>query len=101
MAYHCTRFTWDEAKDALNRRKHGLSFDEARELFASDVRSIEIFDARNSVTEDRFISIGPIGRGPVLVAWTELDDGVVRIISARRATRREASRYRKLNGDER
>ncbi|MCA9322737.1 MAG: BrnT family toxin [Planctomycetes bacterium] len=87
-------FEWDADKDALNREKHGVSFEEAQEVFAPSVPALEVFDERHSVTEDRFITIGPIRRGLVLVVWTEQVEDVVRIISARWATKREAARYR-------
>lgn len=50
---------------------------------------MEIFDEQHSDAEHRFIAIGPIQRGLVLVVWTERDRDTVRIISARWATRRE------------
>jgi len=58
---------WDPAKDRSNRRKHGLSFGEAQALFESGVDYLEIFDAEHSESEDRFIAIGPIDRGSVVV----------------------------------
>lgn len=85
---------WDAAKDVANLRKHGVTFAEASELFTSGVDYLEIFDEEHSVTEDRFIAIGPIQRGLVLVIWTERDDDVVRIISARWATVHEQAMYR-------
>lgn len=86
------RVTWDEGKNQENLRKHGLSFEEARELFArSDY--LEIFDEVHSESEDRFIALGPIARGLVVVVWTERDDEMVRIISARWATEREKALY--------
>ena len=88
------QFAWDDAKDAENQRKHGVSFEEASELFRSGVDYLEIFDEEHSVTEDRFIAIGPIRRGVVLIVWTERDDEVVRIISARWATASERQQYR-------
>jgi uncharacterized DUF497 family protein len=48
-----------------------------------------LFDEAHSVDEERFIAIGPISRGVVLVVWTEQDEDTIRIISARRATKRE------------
>ena len=71
-----------------------ISFEEASELFNDDVDCLEIFDELHSETEDRFISIGPIRRGLVMVVWTERLDDAVRIISARWTTKREAERYR-------
>ena len=65
------RFEWDPAKETANRRKHGLGFEEAKELFTSGVHYLELFDDSHSVDEDRFIAIGPIGRNVVLVVWTE------------------------------
>lgn len=88
------RVEWDEAKSLANRRKHGVDFEEASELFSSNVEYLEIFDAEHSFIEDRFIAIGPIRRGMVLIVWTERDDEVVRIISARWATRPEQELYR-------
>lgn len=85
---------WDEAKNLANRRKHDLSFEEAAELFASGADYLEIFDEAHSELEDRFIAIGPVTRGFVLVVWTERDDDVYRIISARWANEREQVLYR-------
>jgi len=85
---------WDDAKDLANQRKHDVSFEEAAELFSSDVECLEIFDHLHSEVEDRFISIGPIRRGLVMVVWTERLEDVVRIISARWARNGEAERYR-------
>ncbi len=90
MAYSVlVEVTWDPAKNASNRHKHGVSFEEAAELFTSGVEYLEIFDDAHSVDEDRFIAIGPIKRGLVLVVHTEQDENTVRIISARWASRRE------------
>ena len=54
---------------------------------------LEIFDEDHSDIEDRFIAIGPIARGIILVVWTEHDERTVRIISARLATKRERALY--------
>ena len=89
------RFAWDDVKDRANQQKHGISFTEASELFISGVDYLEIFDDEHSDTEDRFIAIGPIRRGLVLVSWTDQDEGTIRIISARWTTRRETAWYRK------
>ena len=83
------RLTWDEAKNRANQEKHGISFEEARELFASKADYLEVFDEAHSSDEDRFIAIGPIRGGVVLVVSTEQDEASIRIISARWATRRE------------
>ena len=83
------RVVWDEAKNRANRRKHGVAFEEASRLFTSAADYLEIFDAAHSDEEDRFIAIGPVARGIVLVVWTERDEEAIRIISARWATDRE------------
>ena len=87
------RFEWDPEKDHANQSKHGLSFSEAAELLAGKSECLEIFDATHSIDEDRFISIGIIGRGVIVVVWTERDEDLTRIISARMATPREQRRY--------
>lgn len=95
MAYTVmVRVTWDRAKSLANQKKHGLSFEEASELFRSGVDYLELFDEDHSEEEDRFIAIGPVQRGLVLVVWTERDGDVVRIISARWATRTEQKLFR-------
>lgn len=94
MAYNApVEFEWDESKNKSNQLKHGVSFEEASQLFSQDVEALEIFDELHSELEDRFVSIGPIKRGLVLVVWTERDADIIRIISARWATARESQRY--------
>lgn len=87
------RVDWDDAKNLANQEKHQISFEEASELLTGEAECLEIFDEFHSDTEDRFISIGPIRRGLVMVVWTERVDDVIRIISARMATKPEAQRY--------
>jgi hypothetical protein len=91
-------FEWDPEKDRLNRKLHGVSFDEAKELFTSDDDYLEIYDAAHSYDEDRFIGIGPIQPGLVLVVYTERSEETIRIISARWATDSEAHLYRQYMG---
>lgn len=79
------RIAWDDAKHRANRRKHGVSFDAASELFRSGVDDLEIFDAEHSTTEDRDTT-RPGGR--------DLDGtggDAIRIITARWATKHAAS----------
>lgn len=89
------RFTWDPRKDAANRQKHGVSFELARWVF-DDPNHISIQD-RHEGGEERWQTIGLIGPVAIfMVAHTyEEDDGeeVVRIISARKATKAERKRY--------
>jgi len=91
-------FEWDSEKDRLNRRLHGVSFDEAKELFTGDDDSLEIYDVGHSDDEDRFIGIGPIRAGLVLVVYTVRSEEAIRIISARWATESEARLYRQTMG---
>ena len=88
------KVTWDEPKNLTNREKHGVSFEEAGALFTQDIDYFEIFDEAHAEDEDRFIAIGPISRGLVLVVYTQQDEETVRIISARWATDRESEMYR-------
>lgn len=80
---------WDPQKNEANVRKHGVSFEEAQAIFLSGADYLEVYDEEHSAGEDRFIAIGPISRGLVLVVWTERDEDVIRIISARWATPNE------------
>ncbi|MBK6688336.1 MAG: BrnT family toxin [Deltaproteobacteria bacterium] len=95
MAYDSSgvRFEWDEAKNVANQRKHGVSFEEACELFGEGNEYLEVFDQEHSDDEDRFVCIGPIERGIVLVVKTEPAEDSIRIVSARFATKRESSMY--------
>ena len=99
MAYtNGVEVTWDPAKNAANRKKHGITFEEASELFTSGVDYLELFDAAHSEMEDRFIAIGPIRRGLVLVVLTEQEEDTIRIISARWATKREQADFVSYQG---
>jgi uncharacterized protein len=86
------QFEWDEQTADLNATKHGVSFEEAKTVFA-DLRSIAIDDLEHSIEEDRYIDIGRSGRGRLLVVvYTERGDRI-RIISSRCATNREIRIY--------
>jgi uncharacterized DUF497 family protein len=85
-------FTWDPAKSAANVRKHGVSFEDASTAFG-DPHSITVADPLHSAAETRFALIGSTSRGLiVIVSHTERND-TIRIISARKATRRERATY--------
>jgi uncharacterized DUF497 family protein len=84
---------WDEAKNRTKQRKHGVSFEEAQELFRSGADFLEMFDEGHSEEEDRFIAIGPIRRGILVIVSTEHEGEIVRLISARWATPREQELY--------
>jgi uncharacterized DUF497 family protein len=73
-----------------------VTFEEATEVFAPGVVTMELDDVAHSEDEDRFRTVGPISRGLVLVVWTERHGDTVRIIGARFASRQESARYRQF-----
>ena len=88
------RFTWDLIKARANFIKHRVTFDEALTAFR-DENGLLISDPDHSSAEDRFILLGRTSRGGLLVVchcYRETDT-VIRIISARKASRREHNRY--------
>ena len=86
-------FEWDDAKEKINISKHGIDFSTAALVFGDDCR-IEKYDEMHSDDEDRYITIGEIQGTTVIVmvVYTERE-GAMRIISARRATKREEEAY--------
>ena len=86
------RFSWDPAKAAANLRKHGVSFIEASTAF-TDPLSITIPDPDHSVGEERFVLVGRSGRGRLLIVSHAERSDLIRLISARLATRRERKTY--------
>ena len=87
-------FEWDPVKAASNKRKHGVSFDEAQSVFFDEF-AVQFFDEENSQTESRFLMLGFSDEARLLlVCHCERDQGsVIRIISARKATKAEAKYY--------
>lgn len=86
------QFEWDSRKARVNKRKHGITFEEASTIF-DDPLSITIHDPAHSVGEDRFITIGTSANDRfIVVVHTERGD-TIRIISARNATRNEKRQY--------
>ena len=88
------KFEWDDEKDIINRRKHGVSFEEAATVF-NDENGIFLDDPDHSETEDRFLLIGFSETARLLLVchcYRE-NDAVIRIISARKATTREKAFY--------
>jgi hypothetical protein len=86
------RFEWDDAKAAANLRKHGVSFDEAAEVFC-DPHALQDYDAWHSGAEARFFIIGLSSRRLLYVVYAERACDVVRIISARKADGLERKFY--------
>ena len=86
-------FEWDPRKDQANLRKHRITFSEATSVFGDPLARI-FADGAHSTGERREIIIGHSqARGLLLVCFTEWEEGRVRIISARRATRKEQRDY--------
>ena len=85
-------FEWDPEKAELNVEKHGVSFGHAATIFG-DPLSLTFFDPDHSEDEDRFVTIGmSAGEVLLIVSHTDRDDRI-RVISARKATRRERRIY--------
>jgi uncharacterized DUF497 family protein len=86
-------FIWDEPKDTINRKKHGLSFQEASVVF-DDPYLMEFYDEAHSTwDEDRYFAIGLMGGKEVLfIVYTERDDEI-RLITARKAEPIEEEAY--------
>jgi hypothetical protein len=86
------RINWDPLKAAENFRKHGVSFDEARGVFADPFRGV-VPDDDHSDDEDRYVAVGSTPTGKLLIVFYTSDGDDARLISARRPTRSEARRY--------
>ena len=86
------RFEWDAVKAATNFGKHGVSFAEAVEVF-DDPNALEAYDPEHSTSVRRYVMIGLSGRRLLSVVFTEPEPDMVRIISARKATKKERDVY--------
>jgi uncharacterized DUF497 family protein len=88
------RFEWDEKKYKLNQKKHGISFLEAQTVFA-DENGLLLDDPDHSLEEERYIILGMSSKLRLLVIshTYRREDLIVRIISARKATRMEQRQY--------
>ena len=85
-------FDWDENKNRINLEKHGITFEEASTVFFDD-RAILFDDPEHSIDEDRFLLLGMSETAKVCIVchcYRE-SDTVIRIISARQATRKEGT----------
>jgi uncharacterized DUF497 family protein len=86
-------YEWDEAKRLANLRKHGVEFVSV-EAFDWDP-AVTFEDTRDRYHEQRWVAFGPIGDMIFALVFTEAEDGVTRVISLRRATKRERRLYAK------
>ncbi len=89
------KFEWDASKAASNKRKHGVTFEEAKSVFYDDF-AIQFFDDENSELEDRFLLLGQSNQSRVLlICHCEREPGnLIRVISARKATAKERKFYK-------
>lgn len=89
-------FDWDENKNISNQKKHGISFDEARSVFF-DENAILFDDPQHSENEDRFLLLGLSENTNVCIVCHcyRKSDSIIRIISARKATKKEEEIYAK------
>jgi hypothetical protein len=87
-------FEWKEDKNTLNKKKHGISFEEAQTVFV-DENALLLYDPDHSHKEDRFILLGLSSNLRILVVCHcyRKKDAVIRIISVRKATRAEQKQY--------
>lgn len=88
------KFEWDENKNIINKKKHKISFEEAQSVFY-DPEALLINDPEHSQEEERFIIMGQSLKANLLVVchcYRE-SETVIRIISARKATKTETSQY--------
>ncbi len=90
------KFDWDVSKATINFKKHGISFEEAQSAFYDDF-AVQFFDEDHSESEDRFLLLGMSSHANLLLIChcEHSNGGVVRIISARKATKRESAFYGK------
>jgi len=90
------RFEWDEKKNRACIKKHGVSFEEAQTVFL-DENAVRFYDPDHSDDEDRFIMLGLSFRMRILIVCHchRQDDTVIRIISARKADKKEVADYQR------
>lgn len=87
-------FQWNEIKSRMNSRKNGITFEEAMSCFY-DMHQMAFYDPDHSDDEDREIMIAHSNKGRLLLVAYTLRNDVIRLISARLTTRKEANDYAK------
>ena len=90
------RITWDERKNTINKKKHGVTFEEAQTVFY-DENAVEFYDEKHSSEEDRLLLLGVSEQLRILLVCHCFREykGEIRIISARKATKKEQKEYRR------
>ena len=88
------RFTWDKSKSKANQKKHSILFEEAQTVFF-DENAIEFFDPDHSESEERFLLLGLSSSLRIVVVshCYRKSESLIRIISARKATKKEQKVY--------
>ncbi|MBI5752575.1 MAG: BrnT family toxin [Hydrogenophilales bacterium] len=88
------KFEWDAAKANSNKKKHGVSFEDAQSVFYDEF-AVQFFDEDNSASEDRFLMLGLSDEARLLIVChcERAQGNIIRIISARKATKNESSHY--------
>ena len=91
-------FQWDKQKSQINQQKHGISFEEAESVFFDDY-AIQFWDEDHSQDEERFLLLGISSKMRILIVvhCFREEDSIIRIISARKATKNESQAYRREN----
>ena len=90
-------FEWNEAKNRANIRKHGIDFNDVKDMFNHPM--LTFVDDREDYGEERWISIGQLQRHVSVVVYAERHEDTIRIISARKATKNEVRRYEQIIKD--
>jgi uncharacterized protein len=97
MYIHCVRYDWDAAKNETNVAEHGIAFADAVEIFSHPM--LTCIDQREDYGEERWVGVGSMKGVIAVVVYTEDDDEeVTRIISARKATRNEETKFKTALG---
>ena len=86
------RYEWDAVKNRINIRKHGIDFIDVPSMFQHPM--VTLLDHKQDYGEERWIGIGILGTIPAVVVFAEPNENIIRIISARKATKHEEKIYR-------
>ncbi|MEW5913211.1 MAG: BrnT family toxin [Thermodesulfobacteriota bacterium] len=87
------RFEWDPQKRKENLRKHKIDFIDAEQMFEGPM--LEALDRREEYGEDRYVGTGWIGQRVAVIAFSQPEPDVIRVISLRKATKKERERFEK------
>ena len=91
------KLEWDDGKNRSNVEKHGLSFEDAKEIFQAPM--LTALDTRLDYGEDRWVGVGSLRGRIVVMIYTKPDRNTVRVISLRKAVKRERVGYEKALRD--